>query len=1101
MFRTLVVGLRGVSSAPQSRPKVTVAVLNAFCMLLRVTMKGDDSNGTEKRNTVTLASLTLLVQSGGNQNVTSSAEDPRKVMGDSSASYRNQQSTASDSGSTRKGEFLSEVNTRLPGPLSVVASLLVSAESSSVRQQAALFCQIVLIETRSCWDREVLDNMSIMALETCLVLTRDSDNGVASAAQTVLKTYQTTPASKRDMGPLLVPRILSMIEELPFLAQRQSEKDLRGKLKLVAAFLSLNEMPDKNSPFQKSSTSKALRSALAAENVSLSVRHSITELLDVDFGSPNVTNGVSIELMDQGNLLEYTPNFHGSVRRRHLTPASEKETVTMVHGIGRILGPKHAAIFVDACVADLFNDCVARVEAKNSRTGRSQEAWCHQWIGCLTLMREVLKGGFSDLGQNIESSKSARKNLKYLSSLATSILPIMVSAPLWDLPVIPPEFSEQQNDIDTADPLLLSTLPSSSDAFSSVALRGNAYFLGGLVQLAGSMVCLLQKEAIPLIPVLLPPLLEHATTTKVPYVLEEAQTSLENIACSVGYKNLASMIDRNMGVVAGAMLATLRLPGGKSSVSAATAPVDIFHVALTIRSVLQLILREKDCRNVMNDKDSAHDVSNYSYLLELVMTLTERYDCLASKNAFELDTTIAIVGVYESAFRFLIKTYETEANTAIKMKDLQNRKRHQPWLERLDAFRILRVDERDDVSDNEFGEKVVPKAGFEAYHKDQEEYQVEDEESPLSGESKIDPIVGNHETNFVAMLVSRCTFFFSNASLRLQVESCEAMTQGFRFLAMVALLCKVCISRFSLLCLPKETLILNLLLFCFSVQDPEDKSGTAILRQVSDTWPAIHARLLALTTEIMSTRVNSITILRSSMAPSGRQATLDVSTKRVFLARLLDLVAIMAECSGGFIASRFQNDIFPLVSQMLGSFAEDLVPLENRDDLPPRCSKHISSTTTTTRWQRLRDMQTRHQTSETAMITSMVQCFVKIFRDRACGKALSGLIPAASALILPFLGEYGKLGCVCTEALQQMAQIDCDALWRPLSQLSSKAFPPPKPWLSRPPASSLLGEDRQAGTAEVDADSVHPASSSLLERRAKELVDFIDGLPEQELVY
>ena len=761
-------------------------------MLLRVTMKGGDTNIMESRNKVTLASLTLLVQSEGDKSVASSSGDPRKILGDSSASYRNHQSTATDSDSMGRGGFLSEVNTRLPGPLSVVANLLVSAESSSIRQHAAEFYRIVLIETRLCWNRKVLDNMSIMALESCLVLTRDVDNGVASAAQTVLQTFQTTPASKRDMGQLLVPRILSMIEELPLLAQRQSEKDLRGKLKLLTAFLSLHEMPDKNSSPQKSSTGKALRSALAAENVSLSVRQSLAELLDVDFGSPNVTNGVSIELVDQGNLLESTPNFHGSVRRRHLTPASEKETITMVQGIGRILGPKHAAIFVDACIADLFNDCVTRVEAKNSRTGRSQEAWCHQWIGCLILMRDILKGGFSDLGQNINSSKTVRKKMKYLSSLATSILPIIVSAPLWDLPVIPPEFSEQQNDMDIADPLLLSTLHPSSEAFSSVALRGNAFFLGGLFQLAGSIVGLLQEEAIPLIPVLLPALLTHATTTKVQYVLEEAQTSLEDVACSVGYKTLAGMIDQNMGVVAGAMLATLRLPGGKSSMSAATAPVDIFHVAHTIRSVLQLVLREKDNRDNVSDKDSSRDVSNYSYLLELVMTLTERYDCLASKNAFESDTTIAIVGVYEYAFRFLIKTYEAEATAVIKMKDLQNQKPRQPWFERLDAFRILRVDERDDVSDNGLLGDQSPKEGFEAYHKGQEDCQVEDEESSLGGKSKLDQIVGSHETNFVAMLVSRCTFFFSNASLRLQVESCETMTQGFRFLAIVALLCKVC---------------------------------------------------------------------------------------------------------------------------------------------------------------------------------------------------------------------------------------------------------------------------------------------------------------------
>ena len=277
------------------------------------------------------------------------------------------------------------------------------------------------------------------------------------------------------------------------------------------------------------------------------------------------------------------------------------------------------------------------------------------------------------------------------------------------------------------------------------------------------------------------------------------------------------------------------------------------------------------------------------------------------------------------------------------------------------------------------------------------------------------------------------------------------------------------------------------------LQDPEDKTGTAILRQVSDAWPAIHARLVALTTEIQSTRVSSIVVLRQSTAtPAGRQPTVDVSTKRVFVSRLLELVAIMAECSGDFIASRFKNDVFPLVSQMLGSFAEDLMPSEVRDDLPSY--DRSSSSSITIRDDRRLPKRSTRQASETALIVSMIQCFVSVFRERACGKALAGLIPACGALVLPFLGEDGELGRTCMAALQQMVQIDCDALWRPLVQLSGSAFPPPKPWLL--PSRSL-----DQATKTKKAEEVLSTPSSLLQRRAKELVDFIDGLPEQELIY
>ena len=235
-------GLRGISSVPQSKSRVTVAALKTFCLLLRVCMNSDDANMPTQRSSVTLASLTLLAKREGKQSTfLRDPMDSRSILGDSSASNRNARAPLLDSGITAKDDFLSEVNSRLPGPLNVVSNLLVSAESSPIRQHAVTYFQLILIETRLCWKRDVLDGVCIMALEGCLVLTRDSNDEVASAAQTVLNTYRSTPAYEEDMNLLLSPRILSMIEELPALAQRQSENGLRSKLKLIAAFLMLND--------------------------------------------------------------------------------------------------------------------------------------------------------------------------------------------------------------------------------------------------------------------------------------------------------------------------------------------------------------------------------------------------------------------------------------------------------------------------------------------------------------------------------------------------------------------------------------------------------------------------------------------------------------------------------------------------------------------------------------------------------------------------------------------------------------------------------------------------------------------------------------------
>jgi len=239
------------------------------------------------------------------------------------------------------------------------------------------------------------------------------------------------------------------------------------------------------------------------------------------------------------------------------------------------------------------------------------------------------------------------------------------------------------------------------------------------------------------------------------------------------------------------------LPGGKLSVTAGTSPGDIFLVAHSIRSVLQLVL------NKSNDEDEevlkSTDISSYSYLLELVMTLTERYDYLASKGAYESETTIAIVGVYESAFRYLIRSYQSQVSAARKLRAEQSCATIPTWLERLGALRLAKTTIDEKESDCYDLRAETPREGFEAYRnrKEKEEQRNRGEESAPSLEHQLvdQRQVGSYETNFVAMLISRSTFFFSNASLRLQVESCAAMIEGFRFLAIAALLCKV--SSFS----------------------------------------------------------------------------------------------------------------------------------------------------------------------------------------------------------------------------------------------------------------------------------------------------------------
>lgn len=791
LFRTLVVGLRGVSSSTQSKTAVILLSQKVFLMLLRITLGGvvptpvDTKTVTQQLN-FDLAGLKLITPCDDKEGsqvplpTQGTSNDSRKILGDSSASNRHRQSTIPDPSPNET--FISEINKRLPGPLTVLSKLLLTSQSGIIRQQAANLAKILLIESRSSWNKVNLNDLSVMSLESCLVLSRDSDESVVSLAQSVLEEYQKTPAFANDMNSFLTPRILSMIEELPALARRQSEIEFRNKLKLISALLSLGTSPaDKP---RKHGGRKTLRSLFTAENVSLRVRKALAELFDVDFSTVDSRRGASIEILDQRNLLDSKAYSRGFVRLKLLTPASEKEAKSMVHELGRVLGPKHAALFIDAIVADLLNESVDRVAAGISRVRMSQESWCHEWIGCLTLTRELLIGAFNvviDLEKSKKKS-AGQKKTKLLNSLATSTLPILVSPPLWDLPVNHVGSPTPEDGSSWSKALLNSTSSASFDSFSTKALRGNGCFLLCLLRIVVTMVGLLGDVGTALIPTFLPPVLEMATTSRVEYLKEEAQAALEQIASSLSYKSLAVMIGQNMGVVAGAILARLRLPGGRVSLPGSNTTNEIFAISHTIRSIIELILAENQQQF---DAVQTCDRSNFSYILELVMTLTDRYDCLASKSSCEFETTFSMVSVYDSAFRFLLFSYRAEESAALEQKQAS---RSKSWLEPLDAFRSLEVDDVGMNSDK--FDDLSPREGFEAYRKESAFDHKKKDDHDTNGRS-LSRLVSNHEINFVSMLLARCSFFVSNASLRLQVESCSAMAHGFRFLAIVALLCKV----------------------------------------------------------------------------------------------------------------------------------------------------------------------------------------------------------------------------------------------------------------------------------------------------------------------
>lgn len=111
---------------------------------------------------------------------------------------------------------------------------------------------------------------------------------VASLSLTALNDYQLSigPSKWPDyLNTLIVPRIIDILEELSALSRSRRETELRARLQLIGGYLSLamNDTQE-NSPSAAHANRRFLRTSLAAEGVSSTMRKSLTGKLHFFFG-------------------------------------------------------------------------------------------------------------------------------------------------------------------------------------------------------------------------------------------------------------------------------------------------------------------------------------------------------------------------------------------------------------------------------------------------------------------------------------------------------------------------------------------------------------------------------------------------------------------------------------------------------------------------------------------------------------------------------------------------------------------------------------------------------------------------------------------------
>lgn len=168
--------------------------------------------------------------------------------------------------------------------------------------------------------------------------------------------------------------------------------------------------------------------------------------------------------------------------------------------------------------------------------------------------------------------------------------------------------------------------------------------------------------------------------------------------------------------------------------------------------------------------------------------------------------------------------------------------------------------------------------------------------------------------------------------------------------------------------------------------------------------------------------------------------------------------------------SRTKDQVWPVVAELLDVYVQE----SKASSYHLSCDSEVTSDAT-----RRRSFATERE----KLLFSILDFLSRIYGERKCGLGLSSLIPVAGTLVLPFLATEGELHARAMKALKTMMLIDCDALWRPLLQLSHRPLPPSPFGLQR---SIVVVEDRYE-------------CSTPLELGAEELIGFVESLPEQSI--
>ena len=800
-------------------------------------------------------------------------------------------------------QLKNEVNKRLVGPISVLLSLLPTNRSWDVRRSGLYLCQLMMVETRSVWTASNIKTLERKALEYCLMMLGDDNVEVSRTSRDVLGSYKThlgASSWKRQLSKTIVPTILELVESLPAFAKSGREADVTNHLRLIDGYLviSFRGMTDDFDieecliEKRKSDAGSALSCSEAVEVVkrsfsgkiefvSLSLYQSIlsdinsclyhhTSLVLFTPDIETITCSPMVEIDSNSSKMTLYNNIENNNSRYRFLYLQD-ETVDAarktVHLFAKVLGAKRCAFVIDAYCSDMFQACSRLCSDKLlTNVGLDRRL---QWCGQCVFMAELLRG------MSVPPKLSSRSTLHVFSSLASAVLPVIVSEPLWTLQTTSGIRSSHDG-------------TGLDDQAQSVSIMNhNAILVSLLMGVIHQFTHIIGGENIQLLlPTILVPLLERSSPIgNHSFVQSAAVGLLQDITVSIGYNDISSLLASNFDYLIDAISLRMTKNSREMQVPMERSLVGVVDVILQ-----SIVYHGSPDKGKGGEPLTAGHVSMVKNLLTCLLNHFDRQQHTANVlSTFDMARVFLSMNTFmDSAIDSYIQqscinhTHKTSDNEEEETDD---------WFQRLDAE--LNVDsaayyasEEDDNTDN----------GMFSEQEDIDN--VADDNSPpvdtgTDDQEKTDFL---QEISSINSTLSRCCYLLCYDDLRIQVVCCETILSGFQSLGKIGL---------------------------FRRKSKGDAANNPLLPAIGEFWPSIKARLQSASRSLVSvnTLSRSDLSLRHTMATDQDQGPSRTGLE-VLISKLLLIISELCTSSDGFFTDRYQNDVYPIITKL----THDILP-------------------------------------------------------------------------------------------------------------------------------------------------------------------------------